>query len=46
MISPKSTSVEPPSDTTLEKPTWCGRAQSSSAVQIAPDCEMRPSEPA
>ena len=33
-------SAEPPSETTLEKPTPFGRAQSRSAVQIAPATEF------
>ncbi len=39
-------SRDPPSDTTLENPTLLGRAQSSMAVQTAPDCDTSPSEPA
>ena len=35
----------PPSETTLEKPTLLGCAQSSIAVHIAPDCETRPMVP-
>src|SRR6476646_6848076 len=46
MTSPKSRSLEAPRDTTLEKPIPSGVAQSRSAVQIAPDCEMSASEPA
>jgi hypothetical protein len=37
--SPKSTSAAPPSDTTLVKPTPAACAQSSSAPQMAPDCD-------
>ncbi len=39
-------SVEPPSETTLEKPTLLGIAQSSIAAHTAPDCDTSPSDPA
>src|SRR5215467_6593170 len=45
MISPKSRSPEPPSDTMLEKPIRFGVAQSSIAVHTAPDWDTRPSDP-
>src|SRR5262249_5787474 len=45
MISPKSRSPEPPSDTMLEKPILFGVAQSSIAVHTAPDWDTRPSDP-
>jgi hypothetical protein len=43
--SPKSTSTEVPRETTEEKPTLLGRAQSRMAEQRAPDWEIRPMEP-
>src|SRR6266478_1049758 len=46
MISPKSMSIEPPRETTLENPIRFGAAQSSIAAHTAPDCDARPSEPA
>ena len=39
--SPKSTSIAPPSETTLVKPTSALAAQSRIAPQIAPDCDTR-----
>ena len=39
-------SADPPSEITLEKPMPFGRAQSSIAVQIAPDCDTSASDPA
>jgi hypothetical protein len=38
-------SLSEPRETTLEKPTLLGSAQSRIAVQSAPDCDMRPMVP-
>ena len=43
--SPKSMSDEEPRDTTVEKPTLFGLAQSRMAAHSAPDCEIRPMLP-
>ena len=44
-ISPKSTSVDEPIDTTLEKPTSLLCAQSRIAVHSAPDCDTKAMSP-
>ncbi len=41
MMSPKSTSALSPSEMKCEKPTLWERAQSSTAVHSAPDCETK-----
>ena len=44
-MSPKSTSAASPREITVEKPTWCGSAQSRIAVQSAPDWETSARSP-
>ena len=43
--SPKSMSLDEPSETTAEKPMLFGSAQSRIDVHSAPDCEIRPIVP-